>query len=86
MAKSFHELSPRAQTIVFGLLVRRSSSGGAWQMLLGPARGRDRSRREAHLATLEGDVARAQRVASALAGRCSARCARSRRRSARPRR
>ena len=36
MAKSFHELSSRAQTIVFGLLCGLTMVG-AWQMLIGPA-------------------------------------------------
>jgi type IV pilus assembly protein PilO len=64
MAKSFNELSPRAQLIVFGLL-SVLLVGGAWQMLLSPARDEIATRRE-HLSTLEGEVARARATAARL--------------------
>jgi type IV pilus assembly protein PilO len=64
MAKSFNELSPRAQLIVFALL-SVFTVGGAWQVLLGPTRV-DLQARETQLATVEGQVASAQAVANRL--------------------
>jgi type IV pilus assembly protein PilO len=64
MAKSLHELSPRTQLIVFGLMAALAV-GAAWQVLLGPAQA-DLVSRRAKLATLEGDLARAQGVAARL--------------------
>ena len=64
MAKSFHELSPRSQTIVFVLLCALTL-GGAWQMLLSPAHAELASKR-AELAAVTGEVARAQAKASQL--------------------
>lgn len=64
MAKSLHELSPRTQLIVFGLM-SVLALGAAWQVLLGPTQAEIASRR-AKLATLEGDLARAQGVAARL--------------------
>lgn len=64
MAKSFHELSPRTQLIVFGLL-SLLMIGAAWQMLLGPAEAQIAARRT-ELATIEADLARAQAVAARL--------------------
>ncbi len=64
MAKSLHELSPRTQLIVFGLM-SALALGAAWQVLLGPTQAEVASRR-ARLATLEGDLARAQGVAARL--------------------
>ncbi len=40
MAKSFHELSPRTQLVVFALL-SALMAGAAWQMVLGPGQARD---------------------------------------------
>lgn len=64
MAKSFHELSNRAQTAVFGLLCALTI-GAAWQVLLGPERSVIEERR-AFLETLEQDVTRAQATAARL--------------------
>jgi type IV pilus assembly protein PilO len=64
MAKSFHELSSRAQTAVFFLLAGLTMVG-AWQMLIGPAQGELSSQR-AKLAAIQGDVARAQATAAKL--------------------
>jgi len=64
MAKSLHELSPRTQLIVFGLM-SALALGAAWQVLLGPTQAEIATRR-AKLATLEGDLARAQGVAARL--------------------
>lgn len=64
MAKSLHELSPRAQLIVFALL-SMFAVGGAWQVLLGPA-GEDIARARTRLSTLEGEVNKAQLVALKL--------------------
>jgi type IV pilus assembly protein PilO len=64
LAKSFNDLSPRAQTIVFGAL-SALMLGAAWQMLLSPqmvAIAEQRTR----LSTLEGEVARAQLTAARL--------------------
>jgi type IV pilus assembly protein PilO len=64
MAKSFHQLSPRAQLIVFaGLCVL--TVVGAWQVLLGPARVELEARR-ARLQTLQSEVTRVQAVAGKL--------------------
>ena len=76
MAKSLHELSPRTQLIVFGLL-SALAVGAAWQVLLGPAQAEIAARRRQARATLEGDVlARAGRRRAACRPP-SARCARS---------
>jgi type IV pilus assembly protein PilO len=64
MAKSFHELSNRAQTAVFALLCVLTVVG-AWQVLLGPERSAIEERR-AFLDTLEQDVTRAQATAARL--------------------
>ena len=64
MAKSFHELSPRAQMIVFVLLAALMV-GGAWRVLLGPM-GTDLEGRRTHLGELETQVAAAQVVAARL--------------------
>lgn len=64
MAKSLHELSPRAQMIVF-VLLSVLAIGGAWQVILGPMRTELESRR-GHLENLEGRVAAAQLVAAKL--------------------
>lgn len=64
MAKSFHELSSRSQTIVFVGLCALTVVG-AWQMLLGPAHA-DLATERARLATVQGEVARAQATAARL--------------------
>jgi type IV pilus assembly protein PilO len=64
MAKSFHELSQRAQLIVFGLLCVVAVVG-AWQVSIGPGAAELETRR-AHLASLEGEVVRVQAIADKL--------------------
>jgi type IV pilus assembly protein PilO len=64
MAKSFRDLAPRTQLIVIGL-VCLLAIGAAWQVLLGPEQA-DIASRRAKLATIEGDLARAQGVAARL--------------------
>lgn len=64
MAKSFNELSPRAQLIVF-VLLSALVAGAAWQALLGPAQD-ELTARQARLETLEGEVAKARAVAARL--------------------
>jgi Tfp pilus assembly protein PilO len=64
MAKSFHELSPRAQTSVFVLLCGLTMAG-AWQLLIGPERSALESVR-ARLTQVENDVAKVQAVANKL--------------------
>jgi type IV pilus assembly protein PilO len=64
MAKSFHELSQRAQMIVFGLL-SLLAIGGAWQVSIGPSSGELETRR-AHLAKLESEIIRVQAIADKL--------------------
>ena len=64
MAKSFHELSSRAQQIVFFLLAGLTMVA-AWQLLIGPAQAELSSQR-AKLASIQGDVARAQATAGKL--------------------
>jgi len=64
MAKSFHELSSRSQTIVF-LLLCGLTVVGSWQILIGPEHSQLASER-ARLAAVQGEVARAQATASKL--------------------
>lgn len=64
MAKSFHELSPRAQLIIFGLLCAVTVAG-AWQVLIGPTRA-DLETRRAHMTKVEADVARVQAITNKL--------------------
>lgn len=64
MAKSFHELSPRSQTVVFVLLCGLTVVG-SWQILIGPEHAQLASER-ARLAAVQGEVARAQATASKL--------------------
>jgi type IV pilus assembly protein PilO len=64
VAKSFNDLSSRAQIIVFGVLCVLMVAG-AWQMIIGPAR-EQLVTREARLTALQGDVARAQATADKL--------------------
>jgi type IV pilus assembly protein PilO len=64
MAKSFHELSQRNQTIVF-LLLCVLTIGAAWQLLLSPQLLAVAASRE-RLGTLETELVRAQGVAARL--------------------
>ncbi len=64
MAKSFHELSSRTQTAIF-FLIAGVMVVGAWQMLIGPAQ-EDLSSKRAKLASIQGDVARANATAAKL--------------------
>lgn len=64
MAKSLHDLSPKAQFTVFALL-SVLAVGGAWQVLLGPAE-TDIEAARTRLSTLEGEVNKAQMVALKL--------------------
>jgi type IV pilus assembly protein PilO len=64
MAKSLHELSSRTQNIVFGLLCVLMA-GAAWQMIIGPKQA-DIATARTRLATLQGDVNKAQMVAMKL--------------------
>ena len=64
MAKSFHELSPKAQTSILVLLCALTT-GGAWQLLIGPERAALETSR-AHMATVEADVMKVQAVANKL--------------------
>jgi len=64
MAKSFHELSQRAQMIVFGLLCVLAAAG-AWQVSIGPSSVELETRR-AHLAKLEGEIVRVQAITDKL--------------------
>jgi type IV pilus assembly protein PilO len=64
MAKSFHELSQRSQTIVF-LLLCVLTVGAAWQLLLSPQRVEVAAARD-RLGVLETELVRAQGVAARL--------------------
>lgn len=64
MAKSFQELSPRAQLIIFGFLCVLGLVG-AWQVTIGPSSAELETRR-AHLAKLEGEIVRVQSIADKL--------------------
>lgn len=64
MAKSFHELSPRAQLIIFGLLCALTVAG-AWQVLIGPARAELETQR-ARMTKVESEVARVQAITNKL--------------------
>jgi type IV pilus assembly protein PilO len=64
MAKSFHELSHRAQMIVFGLLCVLAVAG-AWQISIGPGSAELETRR-AHLAKLDSEIVRVQAIADKL--------------------
>ncbi len=64
MAKSFHELSPRAQLIIFGLLCALTVAG-AWQVLIGPARA-DLETQNARMTKVESEVARVQAITNKL--------------------
>jgi type IV pilus assembly protein PilO len=64
MAKSFHELSQRSQTIVF-LLLCALTVGATWQLLLSPQRVEIAAQRQ-KLGGLETELVRAQGVAARL--------------------
>jgi type IV pilus assembly protein PilO len=64
MAKSFQELSQRAQFIIFGLLCALAFAG-AWQVSIGPGSAELETRR-AHLAKLESEIVRVQAIADKL--------------------
>ena len=64
MAKSFNELSPKAQITVFALL-SVLAAGAAWQVLISPERARVAASRE-QLTKLELEVRGAQAVAMQL--------------------
>ena len=64
MAKSFHELSPRAQLIIFGLLCALTVAG-AWQVLIGPAR-QDLETQRARMTKVEAEVTRVQAITNKL--------------------
>ncbi len=64
MAKSFHELSPRAQLIIFVFLCAITVVG-AWQVLIGPERAELETRR-ARLTKVEAEVARVQAITNKL--------------------
>jgi type IV pilus assembly protein PilO len=64
MAKSFNELSPRTQMIVFGFLCV-VAVGGAWQVSIGPGSAELEERR-AKLTKLEGEIVRVQSIADKL--------------------
>jgi type IV pilus assembly protein PilO len=64
MAKSFNDLSPRTQLIIFGLLCALGLVG-AWQVTIGPSSAELEARR-AHLAKLETEITRVQAIADKL--------------------
>ena len=64
MAKSFHELSQRAQMIIFGMLCVLAAAG-AWQVSIGPGSTELETRR-AHLAKIEAEIVRVQAIADKL--------------------
>jgi type IV pilus assembly protein PilO len=64
MAKSLHDLSPKAQITVFAVLSVLALAG-AWQVLLGPTE-TDIAAARTRLSTLEGEVNKAQMVALKL--------------------
>jgi type IV pilus assembly protein PilO len=64
MAKSFNELSPRAQLIVF-VLLSVLVAGAVWQAFLGPAQAQ-LATSQTKLANLQAEVLKAQGVAARL--------------------
>jgi type IV pilus assembly protein PilO len=64
MAKSFHELSSRAQTVVF-VLLSVLTAGATWTILISPQRTAIATTRE-QLQTLEAELVKAQGVAARL--------------------
>jgi type IV pilus assembly protein PilO len=64
MAKSFNQLAPRTQIIIFGLLCVLAIAG-AWQVSIGPNAAELETRR-AHLANLEAEIVRVQAITDRL--------------------
>lgn len=64
MAKSFNQLAPRTQLIIFGLLCVLAVAG-AWQVSIGPSAA-DLETRRAHLANLEAEIVRVQAITDKL--------------------
>lgn len=64
MAKSFHELSPRAQMVVL-VLLSVLGIGAAWQTVLSPQRA-DLAAQRTRLGELEAELVRAQALAARL--------------------
>jgi len=64
VAKSLHELSARAQLVVF-LVLSVAGAGAAWQLLLGPADA-EIAAAQTRLSSLEAEVNKAQLVAMRL--------------------
>jgi len=64
MAKSFTNLTPRTQLIIFGLLCLLAAAG-AWQVSIGPSSAELDTRR-AHLASLETEIIRVQAITDKL--------------------
>ncbi len=64
MAKSFNQLAPRTQLIIFGMLCVLAIAG-AWQVSIGPNASELETRR-AHLANLEAEIVRVQSITDKL--------------------
>jgi type IV pilus assembly protein PilO len=64
MAKSFNELSPRSQLVVF-VLLSALVAGAVWQAFLGPAQAQ-LAAEQARLTSLQNEVMKAQTVAARL--------------------
>src|ERR1041384_5589195 len=64
MAKSFHQLSPKSQGVVFGLLCV-VTVGAGWQVLVGPER-EVLATQQSHLGELQQQLTAAQAVAKKL--------------------
>jgi type IV pilus assembly protein PilO len=64
MAKSFNQLTPRTQLIIFGMLCVLAIAG-AWQVSIGPSAAELDTRR-AHLANLEAEIVRVQSITDKL--------------------
>lgn len=64
MAKSFHEFSTKTQIAIFAMLCALTA-GAAWQVLIGPMRA-ELATRQARLANVQSDVARASATALRL--------------------
>jgi type IV pilus assembly protein PilO len=64
MAKSFHQLSPKSQGVVFGLLCV-VTVGAGWQVLVGPER-EVLATQQSHLGELQQQLTAAQAVAKRL--------------------
>jgi type IV pilus assembly protein PilO len=64
MAKSFNQLAPRTQLIIFGLMCVLAVAG-AWQVSIGPDAA-ELETRQAHLANLEAEIVRVQSITDKL--------------------